>query len=399
MTTQPSDQSILTINTGSSSLKAAIYAGQPADALLLSGRVERIGRAASTLHVDDGRGTTLLDQTSDILDYEAALQAVLSAFGRAWPAEHRLAAIGHRVVHGGSAFSAPQRITPDVLAALDQLVPLAPNHMPQALAAMRATERAYPALPHVACFDTAFHRGMPRVAQLYALPATFADAGVVRYGFHGLSYEYILRELRRVDPAAAADRVIIAHLGNGASMAAVRDGASLDTTMGFTPAGGLVMGTRPGDLDPGVPLYLVAQRKLTPEALNALIEQQSGLLGVSGISADMRDLLSREASDPRAAAAIELFCYSARKFVGALAAALGGLDTLVFTAGIGERAAPVRGRICAGLEFLGIQLDDGRNATHAPIISAEGSRVIVRVMRTDEDLMIAQHTRKVLALG
>lgn len=237
---------------------------------------------------------------------------------------------------------------------------------------------------------------MPRIAQIYPLPRRFADEGVVRYGFHGLSYEYIIQELRAVAPEEAEGRVLIAHLGNGASMAAVRGGIGFDTTMGFTPAGGLMMGTRPGDLDPGVLLYLLAERGMTPAAVNELVNRQAGLLGVSGTGADMRDLLERESTDRYAAEAVALFCYQAKKYLGALAAALGGLDTLVFTGGIGEHAASVRLRICEGLDFLGIRLDPRRNEARAAVISREGSWATVRVMQTDEDLMIARHTRELI---
>jgi acetate kinase len=240
---------------------------------------------------------------------------------------------------------------------------------------------------------------MPHVAQLYALPRQFVDAGIIRYGFHGLSYEYILAALRAEDSSAADGRVIIAHLGNGASMAAVRGGASVDTTMGFTPTGGLVMGTRSGDLDPGVLLYLLESRGMDAATLSKVVNHQAGLLGVSGISADMRDLLQRERSDTHAAEALALFCYQARKFLGALAAALGGLNTLIFTGGIGEHAAAIRQRICEGLEFLGIALDQQRNEAHAPIISRDGGPVTVRVMKTNEDLMIARHTYRLLSQG
>ena len=253
-----------------------------------------------------------------------------------------LAGVGHRVVHGGAWYAAPARITPELSANLRALVALDPLHLPQALAVIEAAGRAFPGVPQVACFDTAFHRQMPRVARLYALPRRYAEAGVVRYGFHGLSYEYISEALRRIDPAAAAGRVIIAHLGNAASLAAVRDGVSIETTMGFSPTGGLVMGTRSGDLDPGVLLYLLDHEHESPSALSQLVNVEAGLLGVSGTSGDMRDLLERAATDPRAAEAIDLFCYQARKAVAGLAAALGGLDTLIFTAGIGEGAASVR---------------------------------------------------------
>lgn len=275
-------------------------------------------------------------------------------------------------------------------------MPLDPDHLPQALAAIDGMRRIYPSVPQVACFDTAFHRRMPPVAQLYPLPREIRDAGVSRYGFHGLSYEYIMHALREVDHIAADGRVLIAHLGNGASMAAVRGGTAVDTTMGFTPAGGLVMSTRTGDLDPGVLLYLLEVRRMSPQALNRLVNREAGLLGVSGASADMRDLLEREAADPWAAAAIGLFCYQARKFIGALATALAGLDTLVFTGGIGEHAAPIRARICDGMAFLGIRLDPHRNERHAPIISTDGAPVTVRVMATDEDRMIARHTYRLI---
>jgi acetate kinase len=284
-----------------------------------------------------------------------------------------------------------------VVATIRQLILIDPTHLPQAIAAIKAVGAAFPTVPQVACFDTAFHRQMPRVAQTYALPHEYAEQGLVRYGFHGLSYEYIMGELARIDPTAARGKVIIAHLGNGASMVAVREGRSVETTMGFTPSGGLVMGTRPGDLDPGVPLYLLQQRGLSLDDLSALLNQQAGLRGVSGLNADMRDLLAAEATNPRAAEAVALFCYQARKFVGALAAALGGMETLVFTGGIGAHAVPVRARICADLEFLGILLDARRNEESAATISAHDAPVTVRVMETDEDLMIARHTRQLLS--
>jgi acetate kinase len=256
--------------------------------------------------------------------------------------------------------------------------------------------RAYPAVPQVACFDTAFHSRMPRVARLYALPSRLAEEGIIRYGFHGLSYEYVMEELRRLDREAAAGCVVVTHLGNGASMAAVRGGVGVDTTMGFTPTGGLVMGTRSGDLDPGVPLFLLEERGMSPTEVSDLLNKQAGLLGVSGTSADMRDLLDREPDDGRAAEAVGLFCYQAKKFLGALAAALGRLDALVFTGGIGENAAPVRERVCEGLEFLGIRIDPERNAAHAPVISSDDASVTVRIVPTDEDLMVAQYTRRLI---
>lgn len=307
-----------------------------------------------------------------------------------------VAAIGHRIVHGGSRFAAPLVANDDILSDLRRLVPLARSHLPRALDAVEVIRAAFPAAPQVLCFDTAFHRAMPRVARLYPLPRRLADDGVVRYGFHGLSYESIVHQLRPAGDASAGGRLVVAHLGNGASMAAVRDGAAVDTTMGFTPSGGLMMGTRAGDLDPGLLLYLLSEGGRDATSLDALVNREAGLLGVSGTSADMRDLLAREATDPHAAEAVALFCYLAKKHLGALVAVLGGLDTLVFTGGIGEHAAPVRARICAGLAHLGIEMDATRNAASASVVSQDGAPVTVRVMRSDEDLMIARHTRRLI---
>src|SRR5262249_19028771 len=336
------------------------------------------------------------DRTDPLSDHDAALDALFGWF-QTQGLDEGLRAIGQRVVHGGSYYSAPTLINDSMLGTLQSLVSLDPEHLPQTLRVIESIRRAYPTVPQVACFDTAFHRRMPRVAQMYPLPRDLWDAGVARYGFHGLSYEYVMQELRALDGDAADGRVIVAHLGNGASMAAVHHGVGVDTTMGFTPTGGLMMSTRTGDLDPGVLVYLMESRGLGPSALNRFVNKEAGLLGVSGSSADMRDLLEREAVDPRAAEAVALFCYQARKFLGALVAALGGLDTLVFTAGIGERAAPIRARTCDGLGYLGVEVDEARNATHAPIISSDASRVVVRVIPTDEDLMIARHTHRLIA--
>ncbi|MDQ2785846.1 MAG: acetate/propionate family kinase [Chloroflexota bacterium] len=393
-----SSDTVLTINTGSSSLKAALYQNAPAERRKLAIQAERIGTARGRVRIADANGATLLDEERDLTGQDTALHALLS-----WLHDHRsdhpFDAVGHRVVHGGMHYREPQRVTPALLTALQQLTLIDPDHLPQALSAIRTVGEAHPDLPQVACFDTAFHRHMPPVAQRYALPHTYGDAGIIRYGFHGLSYEYIMQALRAEDRGSADRRVIIAHLGNGASMVAVRGGMSIDTTMGFTPTGGLVMGTRVGDLDPSVPLYLLRSRSMTSDEVVTLLTKEAGMRGVSGTSGDMRDLLEKESSDPRAAEAVALFCYQAKKFVGALAAALGGLDTLIFTGGIGEHAAPVRKRICADLEFFGIQLDPKRNAADAPVISADDGAVTVRVMPTDEDLMIARHTYRLLAQG
>jgi len=391
----PPTRRILTINTGSSSLKAGVYSLGASETLMLAARAERIGHSEGQLQITDTHGAPLLDQHGHLPDHDAALHALF-----AWFQGHRSGAafdaVGHRVVHGGDRYQEPQRITDDLIATLQQLVPLDSDHLPQALVAIQTSRQLYPSIPQVACFDTAFHRHMPPVAQHYALPHELWNQGVRRYGFHGLSYESIMDTLRRVDPAAAGGRVIIAHRGNGASMAAVHRGIGVDTTMGLTPTGGLVMGTRSGDLDPGVLLYLLQAQGMSPAEINTLVNQRSGLLGISGSTADMRDLLDEESRDPCAAAAIALFCYQARKFVGALAAVLGGLDTLIFTGGIGEHAAPIRERICADMDFLDIQLDERRNAAHASIISRDDSTATVRVMPTNEDLMIARHTYRLI---
>jgi acetate kinase len=387
---------ILTINAGSSSLKAALYDMDRTERVTLACQVERIGQSGSQMRIVDGGRVTLLDRTADLDSHEAAARAFLEWLQHQ-QAEVEPSAVGHRLVHGGSTHRAPHILTPDVMDDLQELVPLDPDHLPQALAVIRVATEAYPAIPQVACFDTSFHRSMSRVAQMYPLPPRFGDAGVIRYGFHGLSCEFIVQALRAIAAGAAQGRIIIAHLGNGASLTAVREGVSVDTTMGFTPTGGIMMGTRSGDLDPGVLLHLLEAQGMQGTALNRLVNHEAGLLGVSGLSGDMRDLLGKESSDPRAADAVTLFCYLARKSVGALVAALGGVDTLIFTAGIGEHSAPIRERICEGLEFLGFELDAERNARHAPIVSRDGSRVVVRVMKTDEDLMIARHVRHLLS--
>jgi acetate kinase len=383
---------ILTINSGSSSLKVAMYHMGRSETLMLSGSIERIGLRASLFHIQDADGETLIQEHLDLPDHDAALKTLFEWLQGHAPGQD-LEAVGHRVVHGGAQYNQPHLITPELVATLRELVPLAPDHLPHELKAIEAVSRSYPALKQVACFDTAFHRHMPQIAQIYALPRHFRHEGVLRYGFHGLSYEYIMQELRReAGPEVASGRVVIAHLGNGASMAAVLGGKSVDTTMGLTPTGGLVMSTRSGDLDPGVILYLLEEKGMRPSTLNDLLNQHAGLLGVSGTTSDMRDLLSQEAKNLHAAAAVDLFCYQAKKYLGALAAVLGGLDTLIFTGGIGENAAPVRWRICQDMEFLGIRLDPGRNDANAPIISRSDSPASVRVMRTDEELMIARHT-------
>lgn len=382
---------VLAINSGSSSLKVSLYRIGESEQVALSVEVRRIGIPGGRIRVMNALGETLLDRDEEFPDQAAALNATLHWLkGK----NHEMDAIGHRVVHGGPRYSEPHIITAELLAALRELIPIDPDHMPQAIAAIESASRQHPSLPQVACFDTAFHRRMPQVAQLCPLPARFYDEGVQRYGFHGLSYEYVLSELRRLDGALADGRVVIAHLGNGASMVALQHGRSMDTTMGFTPTAGLLMGTRSGDIDPGALLYLIEEKKMTAKAVNHLLNKESGLLGVSGISEDMQDLLERENSDSRAALAVEFFCHRAKKYLGAYAAALGGLDAVVFTGGIGEHAAEVRERICSGLKFMGLQLEPASNNRNASVISLKSSPVKVRVIKTNEEVMIARHTAK-----
>jgi acetate kinase len=383
---------ILTINSGSSSIKVGLYEMEETERLVLSGSIQRIGLAGGIFQIRDSNNKTMVDKHTNLHDHDIALKILFE-----WLEQHEpgktLDAMSHRIVHGGTKYNSPLRITSEILSELRQLVHLAPDHLPHEINAIQATSYYYPDLIQVACFDTAFHQNMPPLAKIVAIPRHYQHSGLIRYGFHGLSYEYIMQELRKEAGKAVADgRVIIAHLGNGASMAAVRYGRSIDTTMGFTPAGGLVMSTRSGDLDPGVLLYLLQEREMHPSALNNLVNHQAGLLGISGISSDMRDLLAREKKDQHAHEAIDLFCYQASKHLGALTAVLGGLETLIFTAGIGENSPIVRQRICQNLAFIGVLIDDQRNKSNSPIISPEEAAVTVRVMKTDEDLMMARHT-------
>jgi len=307
--------------------------------------------------------------------------------------------VGHRVVHGGPKYSEPQRITPVLVEELRQLSPFDPEHLPEEIRLTEACHRRFPDLPQVACFDTAFHRDLPRVAQLLAIPRRYEAQGVRRYGFHGLSYAFLMEELTRVAGwETARGRVILAHLGNGASLAAVHNGKPVDTSMGFTPAAGVPMSTRSGDLDPGLVWYLARTERIDARRFNEMVNAESGLLGVSETSSDMRDLLEHEAVDIREAEAIALFCYQVKKWIGAFAAALGGLETLVFAGGIGENVPIVRERICEGLGFVGIDLQPKRNTDSADVISTQTSRVTVRVIRTDEESMIAETVSRVLGL-
>jgi acetate kinase len=383
------------MNRGSSTLKSALYETGSREELLLSITVDSDGGLRSRLKIVDGDGTSLLDAPVDDGVSDGALNAMLAWLGERGFLSH-LAAVGHRIVHGGAQYSNPQRITPEFMSNIEKLVPLDPDHLPVAIRGIECIFRKFPDLPQVACFDTAFHSSLPKVARLYALPRQFSEQGVVRYGFHGLSYEYVMGELRTLEGNLANGRVIIAHLGSGASIAAVHAGKSVDTSMGFTPLEGLVMATRSGDLDPGAVLYLLGHEKISAKELDTLLNKQSGLLGVSGTSADMRTLVDNMKQDALAAEAVELFCYRVKKYVGAYAAALGGINLLVFAGGIGENSPVVRERICDGLEFLGIRLDASCNQANADLISRLGNRVKVRVVKTNEDLMIARHVRSTL---
>jgi acetate kinase len=387
--------SILAINAGSSSIKFALFQVGPQLTSSLHGHLDRIGLDGTTLS-----WTTDTESSERRLD--ASDRATATSLLIDWLETHTafasIRAVGHRLVHG-LARTEPAQITPEVLSELHRAAPYAPDHLPREIELIEALRTRYPDLPQVACFDTAFHSGMPPLARLLPIPRRYYRKGVQRYGFHGLSYAYLLEELARTaGQDAAHGRVVLAHLGNGASLAAIRGGSSIDTSMGFTPAAGLMMSTRTGDLDPGVVSFLARTENMTATDFDQMVNRESGLLGVSELSSDMRDLLERETTDVRAAEAVGLFCYQTKKWVGAFAAALGGLDTLVFSAGIGERSAPIRARICEGLAFLGIDLDDARNAAHAAVISTDASRVTVRVMHTDEDLMIARSVSRVLAL-
>ncbi len=382
---------ILTINSGSSSVKFALFAMGSEEIRLFSGSLEQIGETESHFQVYGEKGDSLVQQAVSAPDHHTALQ-VLFAWLKQAGHHAALDAIGHRLVHGGPEFIRPHLITPELRTRLEGLVLLAPDHLPHELEAIRSISQGFPDIPQIACFDTAFHRSLPKRARMFALPRHFEREGVRRYGFHGLSCEYILQELEKeVGNEAAKGRVIIAHLGGGSSMTAVLDGQSMDTTMGLTPLGGLVMGTRSGDLDPGVLLYLMRKEQMSTEALDNLLNQHSGLLGVSEYSSDMKELLDNKDQNPHAREAIDLFCYQAKKYLGALTAALGGLDTLVFTGGIGEKAAAIRQQICEGMAALGIRLDPTANHANNAIISSESSPVTVRVMKTDEELMIARH--------
>jgi len=388
---------ILTINSGSSSIKFALYRANSTMERLISGKLERIGFPVSLLTIKDKDGS------SEKLSVKAPNHGAGGEFIIKWFETQfgfeSIIGIGHRVVHGGPNFTTPQRVTRVLVEEFDRLSPYDPEHLPSSLELMGLFHKHHPQVPQVACFDTAFHSQMPRVARILPIPRRFDKKGVQRFGFHGLSYSYLMEELQRIGGSKAAQgRIVLAHLGNGASMAAVHNGKSIDTTMGFTPAAGLPMSTRSGDLDPGLVWYLAQTENITGQKFHHMVHHESGLLGVSETSPDMRDLLACEKNDIRAAEAVAMFCYQARKWIGAFTAALGGIDTLVFAGGIGENAPVVRARMCDGLQFLGLKVDQKRNKLSAPIISTPGSKVTVRVIHTDEEIMLARSVARVLGL-
>lgn len=390
---------LLTVNAGSSSLKFAVFRAGAPPVRLLTGKVESIGRADASLTVTDAGGGGAERRAVAARDHADALPALVEIVD-ARVGFDAIRAIGHRVVHGGPRFTAPAAVSAAMLDELRRLAPFDPEHLPAEIGLIEAFAARAPDRPQVACFDTAFHHAMPRVARLLPIPRRYADRGVVRYGFHGLSYAFLMKELARLQgPAIAAGRVILAHLGNGASLAAVRGGAPVDTSMAFTPAAGLVMSTRSGDLDPGLVAYLARTEGLTPEAFHEMVNARAGLLGVSETSGDVRDLLAHELTDVRAAEALALFCYQIKKWIGAFAAALGGLDALVFAGGVGENAPAIRARVCDGLGFLALALDRARNEAGEAMIAADDSRVAVCVIRTDEESEIADAVCRLLGLA
>ncbi|UAJ12872.1 acetate/propionate family kinase [Glacieibacterium megasporae] len=392
------DDIILTLNGGSSSIKFALFPAQGSLVRFLSGAVDGIGSANPLLHMKT-TGSAATAMKAAAADHRAAGDLVLATAERE-VAGQRVLAVGHRIVHGGPDFVRPQRVGTTEIDALRRLVPLDPEHLPIELALVMAAMRCFPSAIQVACFDTAFHHAMPRVAKLLPMPLRYAAKGVIRYGFHGQSYAYVMGEIERLCGVAAAHgRIVIAHLGSGASLAAVHGGWPIDTSMGFTPASGVPMGTRCGDIDPGLAPYLARTEAMDIATFDQMANFESGLLGLSETSADMRDLLACEASDPRAADAVALFCYAVKQRIGAFAASLGGIDMLVFTGGVGANAPVIRARICNGLGFLGVVVDPDRNDAGAAIASPDAGQVMIRVMPTDEEVMIAGSTRDLAVAG
>lgn len=388
---KPTKNTLLTINGGSSSIKFALYQTDESLKQLFYGEVERIGSGNSKFNFQD-KSVEL-----EVNNFEEAANFLIGWLEKRGEFTS-VKAIGHRIVHGMKR-TAPMAISPTLVNEFKSLITYDPEHLPGEIKLIEAFQKRFPALPQVACFDTSFHTTMPTVAKQLAIPRKYFEKGIQRYGFHGLSYSYLMEELKSIaGNETAQGKVILAHLGNGASLAAIMNGKSIDTSMGFTPSSGLVMGTRTGDLDPGVAWYLMEIEKLSAEEFNDLINHKSGLLGISETIADMRELLKLERYDQRAAEAVELFCYQAKKWMGAYAAALGGLDTLVFSGGIGEHQSEIRKRICTGLQFFGIELDEVRNKNSEAIISKEESKVCVRVIKTNEELMIARSVCEILNL-
>ena len=386
---------LLTVNTGSSSVKMTFYRiGNDEEPIMLAG-VDRIGSRKSHITIKHLSSNHLIEHEEAIPTHGAALKAVLTRTSDS-TAISKLDGVGHRGVVGDRKCLEPMQVTEQLLSAFNQLVSLAPDHLPQVIDCISIVKTSYPDVPQVACFDSMFHRRMPPIARMFGVPRRFYEQGIFRYGFHGLSCEYIMQALTALNDPTAQGRVIIAHLGNGSSITAVQQGVSIDTTMGLTPLAGMVMGTRSKDIDPGAVTHIGNKEGMTFSQLNNLLNKESGLLGVSGYSADMRDLLERESTDAHCAETIAMFCYQARKFIAAYAAALGGLDTLVFTGGIGEKVAVIRERICFGMDFMGIVLDATANGSNAPVISGKDSHVTVRVINTNEDLIIARHTWRVI---
>lgn len=386
-------RAVLTLNAGSSSLKVALFPAT-GDEPLATGLADRIG-PEGVLTLKDSAGQPIAAE-GELGSHAGAMAAAIAAFRANWP-DLDLVAIGHRVVHGGVAHAAPALVDDALLAELDQLSPFAPLHQPHNLAGIRAAREAFPGVAQVACFDTAFHRSHPWVNDAFALPRAMYDAGVRRYGFHGLSYDFIARELARIAPQLAAGRVVVAHLGNGASMCAIQNGRSVASTMGFSALDGLPMGTRCGQVDPGVLLYLMDQQGMTAAQISDLLYRQSGLLGLSGLSNDMRTL--EAAGTPEAAQAIDYFVFRCQRELGAMAAAMGGIDAVVFCGGIGENSRLIRARICERLGWMGIEIDHARNAANATVVSSEMARTSVMVIRTNEELVIARAARAAVGLG
>lgn len=386
------DGSILTLNGGSSSIKFALFVGEGPHRIW-SGTIDRIGP-----HARLRSGIAQMAEAAVFApDYAAAIERVLEHITKAL-GHFRPSAIGHRVVHGGPDFATARLLDPETIAALCRLAPLDPDHMPPELALVEAATRCFPDVPQIACFDTTFHHDLPRLSQMLAIPRRYQQGLVRRYGFHGLSYDYLMRELRRLAGAGAANgRVVLAHLGSGSSLSAVHYGRPVDTSMGFTPASGVMMATRSGDVDPGIGAYLARSNAMTPAQFHHMLNFESGLLGISETSGDMHELLASAPEDPRAAEAIGLYCHLIKQRIGAFAATLGGLDTLIFAGGIGENAPSVRAAICDGLGFLGIIIDAGQNDSGAPVISADHAAATVRVIATDEEIMIARLVGNVIA--